>query len=111
MVNGKWYAYGTPWCGKDGINQNKKVPLAGICFLKQAENNALSMLPTKEAIKRLVSQTQWRMWKAENVEQLLSHIEKLVCSIPVFQLENRPETAAAIMSYEGMRRKAEEIGL
>ena len=27
---GRWYAYGTPWCGKDGINQNKKVPLAGI---------------------------------------------------------------------------------
>ena len=32
-IDGTWYAYGTPGCGKDGINQNKKLPLAGICFL------------------------------------------------------------------------------
>ena len=27
-LQGVWYAYGTPWCGKDGINRNEKAPLA-----------------------------------------------------------------------------------
>ena len=39
IIDGKAYAYGTPWCGKDGINQNKKVPLQGICFLIQSKEN------------------------------------------------------------------------
>ena len=37
-IDGIWYAYGTPFCGKDGININERVPLAGICFLKHMIN-------------------------------------------------------------------------
>ena len=33
LMEDGWYAYGTPWCGKDGININLKAPVAGICFL------------------------------------------------------------------------------
>ena len=44
-LDGKWYAYGTPWCGKDGINLNQKVPLAGICFLQQASDNKIRRSP------------------------------------------------------------------
>ena len=43
-IDGKWFAFGTPWCGKDRINQNKKVPLAGICFLKRGEENKISWM-------------------------------------------------------------------
>jgi len=31
--------------------------------------------------------------------------------IPVYELENRPEPAAAVLSYETMRRGALEAGL
>ena len=110
-LDGKWYAYGTPWCGKDGINQNKKVPLAGICFLQQApENHIRQMTPTEAAIK-IISQTRRRFNLVENLDKMLHHVEALVRDIPVFQLENRPEPEAARLSYETMRRKAEEMGL
>ena len=45
-----WFAYGTPWCGKDGINKNEKWPLAGICFLKKAEHNRIRQLTPEEAL-------------------------------------------------------------
>lgn len=110
-LDGKWYAYGTPWCGKDGINQNKKVPLAGICFLKQAAENRIRQLMPMEAIQRIISQTRKKFTHVENLDLMLQIVEKLALDIPVFELENRPEPEAALLSYETMRRKAEEIGL
>lgn len=110
-LDGKWYAYGTPWCGKDGINQNKKVPLAGICFLKQAEDNKIRQLSQNEAIPRLISQTRRKFWKPESIDLMLQNVEQLVKDIPIFELENKPELAAAQLSYETMRQKAEEMNL
>lgn len=107
----RWFAYGTPWCGKDGINQNKKVPLAAICFLKQAKENRIRRLSPREALARLMGQTIHRMSSAENLDLMLSHLEKLVQRIPVYELENRPEPEAVHLSYETMRRGAEEMGL
>lgn len=106
-----WYAYGTPWCGKDGININMKAPLAGICFLKQASENKIRRLNSAEAVSALVKQTLRKFKDGANTALLLEHLDKLVREIPVFELENRPEPAAAQLSYETMRRAAQEAGL
>lgn len=110
-IDGKWYAYGTPWCGKDGINQNKKVPLAGICFLKQAQNNKIRRLSSQEAMKKILSQTYLRKLNIDQVVCLTMQVDSLVRCIPVFELENRPEPQAALLSYETMRQTAEELKL
>ena len=57
FVDGRWFAYGTPWCGKDGINLNEKAPLGGICFLKQSQQNRIWRLDPKEATQNLIYQT------------------------------------------------------
>ena len=108
LIDGVWYAYGAPWCGKDGINQNKKVPLAGICFLKQAKENKIRRLSAKEALQNLFSQTIYRFKEPQNLDLMLMQAEKLVKMIPIFELENRPEPEAAHLSYETMRKAAEE---
>ena len=110
-VDGVWYAYGTPWCGKDGININTKAKIAGICFLKQASENRIRRLSQAEAVQKILSQTLRRFKLLENTDLMLSHVEKIVREIPIFELENRPEPAAAQLSYETMRKAAEESGL
>lgn len=110
-IDGKWYAYGTPWCGKDGINQNVKAPLAGICFLQQAPHNRIRRLQPFEASRKIMAQTIYKFWKAETLDLMLSHLNHLVREIPVFELENRPEPEAAQLSHETMLRAAEEAGL
>ena len=103
LVDGTWYAYGTPWCGKDGINQNKKVPLAGICFLSQAKENRIYRLTGVDAIRHVLSQTMFRYWKAEDTQKLLQLLDDLLRNIAVYKLENLPNEAAAQLSYETMR--------
>ena len=109
--DGTWYAYGAPWCGKDNININMKVPVVGICFLKQGSENRIRRLSQAEAVSKIVSQTIRRFKKVERLDLMLSHVEKIVQEIPVFELENRPEPEAAWLSYETMRKAAEEMGL
>ena len=110
-IDGVWYAYGAPWSGKDGINQNKKVPLAGICFLKQAKENKIRRLSPSESLKYLFAQTTYKFIEAKNLDLMLTQADKLVRMIPIFELENRPEPEAAQLSYETMRKTAEEEGL
>ena len=108
FIDDRWYAYGTPWCGKDGININMKVPLAGVCFLKRGKRNAIRQLDTKEALIHLLPQTIYRFGKPERLDLLLSHVNRFLEKVPVFELENLPVPEAAYLSYETMRRKAEE---
>lgn len=110
-LDGRWYAYGTPWCGKDGINRNRKVPLAGICFLVQSKENKIRRLEPQEAMKRIFGQTIFRFRDVTLLNQMVTYVDSLVRNIPVFELENRPEPEAARLSYETMRRAAEELGL
>ena len=111
FVDDVWYAYGTPWCGKDAINQNKKVCLAGICFLKQAAHNKIRLLNKQEAMHQVIDQTYHNFMKMDKLDIMLTLVDKLVREIPVFELENRPEPEAAQLSYETMSRKAKEMGL
>lgn len=110
-IGGIWYAYGTPWCGKDGININARAPIAGICFLKQASENRIRRLSNAEAVRNIIWQTMRRFRLEENLDRMLANVDSLVRSVPVFELENRPEPEAAMLSYETMRRAAEEMGL
>ena len=98
-----WYAYGTPWSGKEGININMKVPLGGICFLKQAEENSIRCLDKKEAISRIFSQTITKIGNMVIMEKMLKTVGALVEEIPIYELCNRPEPEAALLSYNTMR--------
>ncbi|MBO5111539.1 MAG: hypothetical protein J6D21_12600 [Clostridia bacterium] len=111
LLDGRWFAYGTPWCGKDGININMKVPLAGICFLRRGKTNEIRRLPPQEAAARILGQTPWRFKKVENLDKLLNLVNQLIRDIPVYELYNLPEPEAAQLSYETMRRGAEEANL
>jgi hypothetical protein len=110
-LDDRWFAYGTPWSGKNHINRDVKVPLAGICFLKQGASNRIRRLPSLEALQRILPQTLRKRLLPEEGSLLLCHVDRLILEVPVFELENRPEEAAALLSYETMRRAAEDLGV
>lgn len=101
-IDGQWYAYGTPWCGKDGINQNMCLPLAGICFLQQAGENRIRRLPAIQALTRFLTQTIYKELDAAEMGLLMASADRLLREIPVFELENRPEPAAVLLAHAAM---------
>ena len=109
-IDGQWIAYGTPWCGKDGINLNEQAPLAGVCFLQKASENKIRRLSKFEAMQRILGQTIYKFGEVSQLDQFLATLEKFLNEIPVYELENLPESAAARLSFETMCAGAKEIG-
>ena len=105
-IDGVWYAYGTPWCGKDGINANQKAPVAGVCFLKKAERNEIRRLSPWDAMQRVMSQTIYRFRSADFLDRMLSNLELFLQEIPVYELENLPNADAVRLSHSVMSSEA-----
>lgn len=110
-IDGVWYAFGTPWCGKDGINRNEKVPLGGICFLRRGAQNSICRLSGLEAAKNIFGQTTYQFKSRENALLLMELVDHLVREVPVFRLECLPDLDAAKLSYDTMSAAAKEDGL
>lgn len=107
-LDDKWFAYGTPWCGKDGINQNKKIPLGGICFLRRGEVDKIRRMEQKEAMHNIIWQTTHKLTDVDKMNALLVLVDKLVSEIPIFELECTKEPSAAHLSSEVMCKAAKE---
>ena len=110
-MDGKWFAYGTPWCRKGGINKNEKAHLTGVCFLKQGNENKIRRLSSFEAMQKILGQTIYKFDEAAKLDRLLKSLEEFLVVIPVYELENFPETSAAELSFETMTAGVKEAGL
>lgn len=56
FIDGELYAYGTPWCGKEGWHENSKAPLKAICFIERACENRISPIPKSNAADLVMKQ-------------------------------------------------------
>lgn len=49
-------AYGTPWCGKEGLSVNMGVPLTDLCFIVRSESNHTELIEKHEALNLILDQ-------------------------------------------------------
>ena len=100
-VDGKWYAFGTPWCGKDGINENSYAPIAGICFLHRGDTQ-INRLKPLEAVGYILKQTNGRK-TPEQARKLMRLINMLVAEVPFFEFYNHADDGAERITYSVMK--------
>ncbi len=99
-----WYAYGTPWCGKYGLNLNLKYPVGGICFLKQGPQNKIEPYTGSDLVYQFMKQTS-RTELTDLKLKLMDRIDCLVKQVPIWSMECNMETEAALVAYEAMAGK------
>ena len=104
LVDGKIYAYGTPWCGKEGFNVNTKVNLSAICFIERAADNSIVRISDVEALPRLLAQIM--LTDSGNLPKQLELIDSLFEDTPTYLLKCNMEDEAARVSYNGMQKSA-----
>jgi hypothetical protein len=101
LEDGVFYAYGTPWSGKNGINTNARAPIAGICVLHRGERNEISRIGGKAAIFGIYSQTL-KPGSEKYINRVLSIIEKIIETVPIWELRCNMDPEAAHVSYSAM---------
>ena len=101
LQDGKFWIYGTPWCGKENYQVNTKAPLAGICFIERAPQNSIARLPKCDAVSRLFVQLLLPK-EREEAEKTLDLAGKLIDSTPTFLLKCNMEVEAAAIAYQAL---------
>lgn len=94
LVNGKWMAYGSPWAGSSGIYHNDSVELAAIVFLGQAQQNRLTRINGSGAFSAMIRGGIFPYWSKADMVTACSLSEKILLSVPTFELFCRPDLSA-----------------
>lgn len=97
------YAYGTPWCGKEGYNTNTSVPLRGLCFIERGETNNIRPMSTEEAVPHLFRQIMVN--DSSDLARQMELADLLLETVPCYLLTCNMEQEAARTAYNGMRQE------
>lgn len=100
-IDGRAYAYGTPFSGKYDISENRRVPIAGIAFIERSETNSIERMPSARAVFSLLNQTA-RPESPDLYARLLRNLDAVLQCVPVYTLRCNMDTQAAAVSYDAM---------
>lgn len=103
LEDGKWYAYGTPWSGKNDISKNCRAELGGIAILERSENNTIVPFSGTDAIFAIFSQVN-RTKEANDRLKLLELLDQLITQVPVWKLKCNISSEAAFVAYQAMSK-------
>ena len=94
------YAYGTPWCGKEGWNTNASVPLRAIFLLERSEGgNRIEEVSFAEAFPTLLRQT-YRPDDADARRKTLRILQQMAGKVKVYRFISEPTAEAVKMAWE-----------
>lgn len=102
FLDGKVYAYGTPWAGKENIHTNDKVAVNKICFIEQSPSNECIPLEKRVGLSMLLPQI-YRPAKAESYLKTVDLISRLVSQADFYKIKCNMDLTAAKTAYEGLK--------
>ena len=103
FVGDKLFAYGTPWCGKEGMQTNRRSPLKALCFLERAPENSIRLIDDSSAVQRLFSQIVMPNGRLETL-LFLDLLDRTVKTLPTYLLSCNMQDEAAVVALNGMSK-------
>ena len=79
-------AYGTPWCGKEKLCTNTKVPLKAIVLMERSETNHIEEISFGQAYPFLLQQT-YIPYDAEKAKRTLSLLAGLYNQVRIYKFQ------------------------
>ncbi len=99
LIDGAPVVYGTPWCGKEGLNTNSSAILKNLCFIHRSEINETKEIDTDRAFTQLMSQIQLPDSPMETLS-LMELVDKLLASCKKYDIFCNMSIDSARIAYE-----------
>lgn len=99
--NGEWYAYGTPWMGKEKYGSQCSAPIQAVCFIERGEQNEIRRIGDKEVVDRVFHQ----LFLPEHPETLITFMglaDDIVRKLPFFVLKCNISMEAVQVAYKAL---------
>lgn len=88
------FAYGTPWCGKEGLSKDDCVALTDLCFIVRSNINEVIRLDRSEILDRLFGQVVVPSG-SEKILKTLALIDKTVQNCNIWEIRCNPDVSSA----------------
>ena len=99
IIDGRVFAYGTPWNGKEGLHENKRCELFSICFLERGKENVISAIGN-EALKLILTQTYMPKKDVAKMGMTLDLLDEILTKVKCYKLACNMDISAAQVAYE-----------
>ncbi len=100
VTDGEIFAFGSPWKGSSEFCLNKKAPLKGVVVLRQAKENSIKRLSTRDCIELFMPHIFLPHWDEINLLKALDTFNVILEKIPVWLLECRPDEDAVKLTRD-----------
>ena len=101
FIDGKLYAYGTPWSGKEGYYTTDRVELNALCFVKRNKDNCIQRVNDTEVLPLIFSQIM--LTDSANLEKQLELVDRMLQKVSLHVLRCNMDVEAAHVAYNGMK--------
>ncbi len=100
ICNSLPYGYGTPWCGKEEINENTSVRLFDVCFIKRAEENSVRELKKSEVLAHLIPAIHFP--DGDGAAKVLGILDTAARNLRFFEISCNMDISAAKCAYDAI---------
>lgn len=97
--DGNPYGYGSPWCGKENLSQNKKVPLKHVCFIERSNTNSCEQITPQEALKLGIFSQVLIPRNPDEATTTLALIDRLLKHCTLWRIKCNMDISAAKVAY------------
>lgn len=94
------YGYGTPWCGKEEINENARVRLFDVCFIRRAEENSVRELAKSEVLLRLIPAIHFP--DGDGAAKVFDILDVAARNLRFFEISCNMDISAAKTAYDAI---------
>ena len=92
--DGRWCAWGSPYCGTSGIFKNRVFPIAAVVLLSQAPENQIRPATAREMLAGLLDCCSFAPWDREQMERVMDITQSFMEEIPFYKLACLPDVSA-----------------
>ncbi|MBQ8828074.1 MAG: hypothetical protein IJZ90_02910 [Clostridia bacterium] len=104
FVDGAFYAYGTPWSGKNDLSCNERAIVSALVFIERDKNCSIEKVSSGEAVKRILPQ-MIRYIGYDQMDKQLSMLDCFLSVIPAYLLRCTPYIESAELAWETLKDK------
>ena len=102
IIDGRVYACGTPWMGKENYGYNAMRPLGAIAFLARGAVNVARSVPPSTAVMRFMNQIYLSKENALTLTRSMRLCDRLLSKTPLYELECNMDPSAAHVSRDAL---------
>ena len=102
--DGKVFAHGAPWCGKEGWQINTSAPLAGVCIVSRGETNEIKRIHPGQNIEVFIKQL-YLTDEPGFMIKVVDLFKKMAEAVPFYEIKCDISEDAAKCSFEALTKE------